>query len=221
MADDTSRLGNRYCTPELLTWVEGVHAPHDEALEQAFTAPGQQGMPAIMVGPSEGRALELLARMVGARRIVEVGTLAGYSTIWLARALGPGGKLWTLESEPAHAEVARRSLERAGLGASVEILVGPALDTLPTIERHGPFDVVFVDADKASYDRYGQWAAAHVRPGGLLLGDNAYLFGELLGDSDRARAMRRFHEAAREYFHTVCLPTPDGLLLGVRKAPAA
>jgi caffeoyl-CoA O-methyltransferase len=99
----------------------------------------------------------------------------------------------------------------------VEVLVGAGLQVLPSLERHGPFDAVFIDADKENYDGYGRWAARHLRPGGLLLGDNAYLFGELLADDARAAAMRRFHEEAAAAFDTTCIPTPDGLLLGIRR----
>jgi len=217
MADADSRSGQTYADPRVLAWLEEVHAPHDPGLAQAFEAPGREGIPAIQVGISEGRALGLLLRMVGARNVVEIGTLAGYSAIWIARALSEGGRLHTIENDPHHAEVAQRNLTAAGVEDRVTIHVGGALDILPTLESHGPFDAVFIDADKGSYDAYGRWAAAHVRQGGLLLGDNAFYFGNLLEESDAASAMRRFHEEAAEAFETVCLPTPDGLLLGLRR----
>lgn len=217
MADPQSRTGARYATPELLSWLDALHAPHDAALSRAFATPEREGIPAIHVGPSEGRLLELLLGLVRAARVVEIGTLAGYSAIRLARALAPGGRLWTLELDETHALAAERNLAAAGLASSVTILRGRALELLPTIEPHGPFDAVFVDADKESYAEYGRWAARNVRPGGLLLGDNAFLFGELLADTPRARAMRLFHEEARVAFDTVCIPTPDGLLLGIKR----
>jgi caffeoyl-CoA O-methyltransferase len=173
-------------------------------------------MPAIQVGPSEGKTLELLLKLAGAKKVVEVGTLAGYSAIRLARALPEDGHLFTIEYEPAHAAVARESIATAGLAGKVTILEGPALAVLSSLEEGGPFDAVFVDADKRNYDLYGRWAAKNLRRGGLLLGDNAYLFGRLLEDSDEAAAMRRFHEEAREHFDTVVVPTPDGLLVGVK-----
>lgn len=217
MADESSRAGTRYADAEVLDWLAGVHAPHDAALARAFEAPEREGMPAIQVGPSEGRTLELLLRLAGARRVVEIGTLAGYSAIWIGRAVGEGGRVWTLESDPGHAEVARRNLEEAGLGDRVRVVVGAALDRLPDLEPEGPFDAVFIDADKGSYDRYGRWAAENLRPGGILLGDNAYFFGKLLAEGDEsAAAMRRFHQEAAERFHSVCLPTPDGLLIGIK-----
>lgn len=217
MADNDSRKGFRYSDPALLDWVDRVHAGHDAGLQAAFDAPDGDRMPAIQVGASEGKLLSLLARMCGARKIVEIGCLAGYSAIRLARGMAPGGQLWSIEYNPEFAEIARANIAGAGLDARVEVVVGAGLDVLPTLETHGPFDLVFIDADKANYDRYGAWAAANLRPGGLLVGDNAYLFGKLLEDSDTAAAMRRFHEQAIEAFDTVCAPTPDGMLLGIKR----
>lgn len=218
MADEKSRAGTRYADAAVLDWLHGVHAPHDEGLAGAFRAPEEAGLPAIMVGPSEGRTLELVLRLVGARRVVEIGTLAGYSAIWMARALPAGGRLWTIEHDPKHAEVARRCFEAAGVADRIELRVGDALEVLPGLEAEGPFDAVFIDADKGNYDRYGRWAADHLRAGGVLLGDNAYYFGKLLAEDDpAAAAMRRFHEEAAARFDSACLPTPDGLLLGIKR----
>lgn len=217
MADQDSRSGTTYVTADVLRWLEQLHAPHDAGLQGAFDAPALHAMPQIQVGPAEGRLLELLAGLVGARRIVEIGTLAGYSAIRLARALPADGRLWTFEIDPRSAEIARGSVAAAGLADRVTVIEGRATERLAEIEHEGPFDVVFVDADKERYDQYGRWAARHTRPGGLLLGDNAFFFGRLLEDSDGARAMRRFHEEARDHYATVCVPTPDGLLLGVRR----
>jgi caffeoyl-CoA O-methyltransferase len=215
MADQDSRQGKRYQTPAISKYVDDTHAGHDAALAQAFAVP--EGIPAIQVGPSEGRLLYLLLRLVGARNVVEVGTLVGYSAIHMARALPPDGHLYTIEFEPKHAEVARANIARAGLSDRITVVVGAALDVLPTLEQHGPFDAVFIDADKVNYDRYGMWATQHLRRGGLVLGDNAYLFGELLDDSDRGRAMRAFHEHVARTCDSVCVPTPDGLVVGIKK----
>ena len=216
MADRDSRSGEAYFDSAILDWTARVHAGHDAALARAFDAPERHGMPAIQLGPSEARLVELLIRLAGARKAVEIGTLAGYSAIRIARALGDGGHLWSVECEPKHAAVARENLSIAGLVRRVTLVEGAGLDLLPALEAHGPFDAVFVDADKANYDAYGRWAARNLRQGGLLLGDNAFLFGRLLEESDEAAAMRRFHEEAARAFDTVCIPTPDGLLVGVR-----
>ena len=216
MADDSSRDGGkRYTTPQLIEYVNRVHAPHDGGLAQAFAVP--QGIPAIQVGPSEGRLLGLLLRLVGAKKVVEVGTLAGYSAIHMARAIGPDGRLWSIEYDPRHAEIARGNLAAAGVAERVTVLVGAGRDVLPTLAGEGPFDAVFIDADKDSYDHYGRWAIEHLRPGGLVLGDNAYLFGNLLADAPTAAAMRAFHEVVAAACDSVCIPTPDGLVLGVKR----
>ncbi len=217
MADQDSRQGTRYTTPELLAYVDRVHAAHDPGLETAFATPEQQDMPAIMVGKSEGRFLELLLRLARAERVVEVGTLAGYSAIRMARAVGPSGRIYTIESNPEYATRARSNIAEAGLAAVIEVVVGTGVQMLPTLVEHGPFDAVFIDADKASYDHYGRWARDNLRPGGLLIGDNAYLFGKLMDEDDTAAAMRRFHEEAAAHFDSVCVPTPDGMVLGMRR----
>ncbi len=221
MADLDSRQGHRYDSPEILAYVNELHAGHDGAhgsgLASAFAAPELQGLPAIQVGMSEGKLLTLLLRLVGAKKVVEFGTLAGYSAIRMAQALPSDGRLWTLELEEMHAAVARDNLAMAGLSDRVKVLVGPALEALPQLESEGPFDAVFLDADKGRYDLYGRWAAANLRRGGLLLVDNAYYFGQLLDHSPDAVAVRRCHEEAALAFDTVCIPTPDGLILGIKK----
>lgn len=217
MADTDSRAGLTYATREILDWVARVHAPHDAALARAFDAPAAHGMPAIQLGASEAKVVALLLRLAGARKVVEIGTLAGYSALVMARALPEDGRLWTVEFDPRHAAVARGNLAAAGVAERVTVLEGAGLDVLPSLEEETPFDAVFVDADKRNYDAYGRWAAKHVRKGGLLVGDNAFLFGRLLEDSEEGAAMRRFHEEAREAFETACLPTPDGMLIGVRR----
>ena len=174
MADPSSRTGARYAPPEVLVYLQGVHAGHDAALTRAFDAPEAAGMPAIQVAPAEGKLLGLLLSMVGARKVVEVGTLAGYSAMRMARSLGPDGHLWTIENNPKHHEVAQENLRAAGLGERVTCLLGDGVALLEGLASEGPFDAVFIDADKGNYDRYGRWAAANLRPGGLLLGDNAF-----------------------------------------------
>ncbi|HEX4452603.1 MAG TPA: O-methyltransferase [Kofleriaceae bacterium] len=214
MADNDSRAGARYDSRDIIDYVTRVHAAHDVALAHAFATPAF--MPAIQLGQSEGRLLQLLIKLARAEKVVEVGTLAGYSAIHIARALPSQGRLWTVEYEPKHAEVARANLAAAGL-TNVDVVVGAGRDVLPTIEHHGPFDAVFIDADKANYDHYGRWAIANLRPGGIVIGDNAYYFGDLLADSPSATAMRAFHELVAAACDSVCIPTPDGLVLGLKR----
>jgi caffeoyl-CoA O-methyltransferase len=215
MADKDSREGKRYQTPEIIKYVNETHAPHDAGLAAAFAVP--EGIPAIQVGPSEGKLLYLLLRMINANKVVEVGTLVGYSAIQMARALPAGGQLYSIEFDAKHADVARKNIERAGLADRITVIVGAGLDVLPTLEQHGPFDAVFIDADKINYDKYGSWATQHLRKGGLVLGDNAYLFGELLDDNERGRGMRAFHEHVAKTCESVCMPTPDGLVVGIKR----
>jgi predicted O-methyltransferase YrrM len=157
-------------------------APPDPALEAAVEASAAAGLPAHGVSPSQGKLLQLLARIQGARSILELGTLGGYSTIWLARALPPGGSLITVETEPAYADVARANVARAGLDDLVELRVGPALEILPqlAVEGRGPFDLVFVDADKATSPEYFGWALRLSRPGSLIVADNVVRGGAVL-----------------------------------------
>lgn len=216
MADPDSRTGLHYGSPEVARFVDDLHAPHDAPLARAFAAPEREGMPAIQVARAEGKLLELVAALIGAQKIVEIGTLAGYSAIRLARGLAPGGHLWSLEIDPHHAEVARANVEAAGLADRVTVLVGDAIERLPSLEPQGPFDLVFLDADKGRYDQYLRWAIGNLRKGGVLLGDNAYFFGNLLAQSPDAEAMRRFHREAAAALATTCIATPDGLLLGLK-----
>lgn len=174
-------------------------APEDEALQEALDAAAAAGLPQIQVSPPQGRLLQILARAIGARAVLEFGTLGGYSTILLARALPDGGRLITLEANPDYAEVARASIERAGVGEVVELRVGPALETLPLLEDEGagPFDLVFIDADKVNTPAYFAWALEHSRPGALIVADNVVRGGTLAeeaSDDPATRAQRRLHE---------------------------
>ena len=157
----------------------------DPVLTEALADSDAAGLPQIAVSPQQGKFLSLLAAATGARRILEIGTLGGYSTIWLARGAGPDGRITTLEYEPKHAEVARANVDRAGVGDRVEILVGPALDNLPGVTG-GPFDLVFIDADKENNPGYLDWAVKLTRPGSLIVVDNVIREGGILSPGDDA-----------------------------------
>lgn len=171
----------------------------DAALDRAVAAAEQAQLPAIAVTPPQGMLLHIIALIQGAQRILEIGTLGGYSTIWLARALPPRGRLISLEVDPRCAQTAKASIESAGLRDRVEVLLGPALQTLQRMHSEGvePFDLVFIDADKPSTPDYFQWALRHSRPGGLIIADNVVI-GGALADADttdvRAQGGRRLHE---------------------------
>jgi predicted O-methyltransferase YrrM len=171
----------------------------DAALEAALKASADAGLPPINVAPNQGRLLHLLARIHGARTILEIGTLGGYSTIWLARALPVGGRLITLEAEPTHAEVARANLARAGLADVVDVRVGRALDTLPQLaaEAMEPFDLTFIDADKENNPAYLTWALQLSRPGSVIIVDNVVRGGAIIDasrDDPAVRGVRQLYE---------------------------
>jgi predicted O-methyltransferase YrrM len=190
---------------ELRVWTavdwyyEGLLEPSDPALEATLLASRAAGLPDIQVSPLQGRWLHLLARALRARRILEIGTLGGYSTIWLGQALPPDGQLITVELDPKHAAIARANLARAGLEHRVEVRLGPALEVLPGLlqKGEGPFDLVFIDADKPSYAEYLEWAVRLSRRGTIILADNVVRRGDIVeaGSSDPAvQGVRRMNE---------------------------
>jgi|ERR1700733_2263529 len=172
---------------------------HDQALQETLDDAEVAGLPQIQVSPPQGKLLQMLARLQGARTVLEFGTLGGYSAILLARALPPGGRLITLEANAEYAAVARASIERAGLGGVVDLRVGPALETLPDLaeEGAGPFDLTFIDADKVNTPDYFAWALDHSRSGSLIVADNVVRGGSLAeaaSDDLATQAQRRLHE---------------------------
>jgi caffeoyl-CoA O-methyltransferase len=171
----------------------------DEALRAVGESIAESGMPQISVSPAQGKLLHILALLCNARSILELGTLGGYSTIWMGRALPPGGRLITIEADPRYADVATRNLARAGLEDRVEVRVGRALDLLPRLDAEGagPFDMIFIDADKPPYAEYLRWSIRLARPGSLIVADNVVREGAVLdGDSkdERVKGIRRFNE---------------------------
>jgi predicted O-methyltransferase YrrM len=198
-------------------YVTSLLAPPDEALDAAVRAGEAAGLPQIQVSPPQGKLLHLLAKTIGASSILEFGTLAGYSTIWLARALPADGRLITLEANPKYAEVATASIAAAGLGEVVEVRVGPALDQIPQLEADGvgPFDLTFIDADKVHTPDYFAWALERSRQGSLIIADNVIRDGRLVDheDDDPAiAAQRRFHEqlAAESRVEATTIQTVGG-----------
>lgn len=192
---------NRDSTTKLLgdidAYVEGLFAPPDEALEAALRESRDAGLPEINVSPNEGRLLQLFTELVGARRILEIGTLGGYSAIHFARALPEDGTLISLEINERHAEVAQANVERAGLSGKVEVRVGDARKLLASLVEsgEGPFDLVFIDADKEGYPEYLDWSLRLAQPGSLILADNTVRGGSVLDPQDgSARATREFNE---------------------------
>ena len=180
-------------------YFDTVLVAQDSALEDALAAAAAEKLPAIQVSSGQGKLMHLLARILGARKILEVGTLGGYSTIWMARALPEGGRLITLEADPKHADVARRNFERAGVDGKIELRLGKALDTLPKIaaEGLGPFDLFFIDANKSNMPEYFEWSLKLARTGSVIIADNVVRGGAVLeADSKDAdiQGVRRFLE---------------------------
>ena len=205
-----------------------LFAPEDQALDEALEASQDAGLPAIQVSAPQGKLLHLMARMCGARHVLEIGTLGGYSTIWLARALPPaaeGGRLVTLEYEPKHAEVARANLARAGLADRVEVIVGPALQSLPELTASEPFDFIFIDADKTNYPGYFDWSLKLSRPGTVIVADNIVRKGavtDAASNDPNVRGVRQFNErlvaskrVTATAIQTVGVKGYDGFVIGI------
>jgi predicted O-methyltransferase YrrM len=180
-------------------YITDLLVPPDPALEAALQAANAAGLPPIQVSPAQGKMLHLLARACGARQVLEIGTLGGYSTIWLARALPAGGRVVTLEADPKHAEVALANFSRAGLAGVIELRLGPALETLPKLaaEGRGPFDLIFIDANKSQMPEYFDWALKLARAGTVIIADNVIRDGGVLDASSSdvdIQGVRRFNE---------------------------
>jgi caffeoyl-CoA O-methyltransferase len=200
-------------------YISALFAPEDELLVSLREEADRTGLPPIAVSADEGRLLQVLLASIGARRVLEVGTLGGYSAIWMARALPADGELVSIEIEPRHAEFARRYVERAGLSDRVEIRVGRALDVLPSLDGE-QFDAVFIDADKEPMPTYFEWAIRLLRPGGLVIADNTLWGGKVFDDAEndeKTKAVREFNRrmASDPRILSILVPTHDGVAIGV------
>lgn len=202
-------------------YVTELFAAEDPVLSAIRARHEALNLPPILISPDEGKLLYVLLRAVGAARVLEIGALAGYSGVWIARALAPGGALITIEKDPRHAELARRAYGEAHLAERVRLIEGAALDVLPTLAPG--FDAVFVDADKAPLPEYFDWSLRLLRPGGLLLCDNAFFHGAVVDPSDRSpdvEGVRAFNRLAATDARVVAAVAPirDGLVIGVKVA---
>jgi caffeoyl-CoA O-methyltransferase len=180
-------------------YISDLLAEEDDALKAVEQSIYDQGIPQISVSPNQGKFLQIMATLCGARNILEIGTLAGYSTIWMARALPEGGRMVTLEYDALHARVARENIERAGLSEKVEVRLGKAIDILPQLEQEGagPFDMIFIDADKPPYPEYYEWALKLSRPGTLIIADNVIREGQVLDPNspdEKVQGVQRLNE---------------------------
>ena len=205
---------------ECSRYVADLFAAEDEVLKDLRREMAELDMPEIYIGAEEGRLLQVLLKAIGARRVVELGTLGGYSAIWMARALPADGCLVSVEMEPERSRLARRFIARAGLDDRVEVREGVALDLLDELAASGPFDAVFIDADKENYPRYLEWSIENVRAGGLVIGDNAFKGGRVVetGSEDPGVAgIQKFNRALAEdsRLTSIIIPTRDGVAIAV------
>jgi predicted O-methyltransferase YrrM len=201
-------------------YVAGLFAPEDEVLTDLRRAMRESGLPEIFISPAEGRLLQVLLKGIGARKAVELGTLGGYSAIWMARALPTDGLLITIERERERADLARHYLARAGVGDRVEVRIGEARELLEQIGPEGPFDAVFIDADKESYPAYLEWCSANIRRGGLVIADNAFKDGDVLeteSDDPAVLGIQEFNRrVARDpRFTSIVVPIRDGVAIAL------
>jgi caffeoyl-CoA O-methyltransferase len=207
-------------TDELSQYVGSVFVRQDETLAQVREMIPQKGLPAIYIQPEEGRFLPILVRAINAERAIEIGSLGGYSGIWIARGLSPGGKLITLEKDPYHAQVAREHFIQAGLADRVEVRQGDAHQLLRTLAAEGPFDFVFIDAEKPGYADYLEWAIPNTRVGGVIAAHNAFQQGEVAhhNPKDNAVLMDTFNRqaAADPRLLSTIFPAGDGTLIAVK-----
>jgi len=207
---------------QVSSYITNLFAGDDSALVYARDQSSRQGLPAISILPEEGRFLQFLVRACGARKAVEIGTLGGYSGIWIARGLLPGGKLYTLDKEPQHAAVARNNFAAAGLSEVVEVRVGEAIELLGDLDAEAPFDFVFIDADKAGYPVYFEWALNHTRGRGIIAAHNAFQEGSVAGtmqDTEQSILMRQFNQqvAGDKRLVSTIYPAGDGTLIAVKR----
>ncbi len=200
-------------------YVTELFATEDAVLEHIQAETRRNEMPQISLAAHEGRLLQFLMHAIGARKVVEIGTLAGYSGTWLGRALPADGKLYTLEVNPKHAGVARANFARAGLDGKVELIEGPALESLEKIISSGPFDFVFIDANKEGYPAYLEWAITNLRPGGIVSAHNAFRGGRVIApSSEDDLGMHQFNQllAGEKHLFSTILAVGDGMAVGIK-----
>lgn len=204
-------------------YIQTLFAQQDEAQAYALEDSQRQGLPAIQINPEEGRFIQLLVRASGGSKALEIGTLGGYSGIWIARGLSPGGKLFTLEKDPQHATVAKDHFHRAGVANLVDIRLGDAHTSLKDLAGEAPFDFVFIDAEKIGYANYYSWAIEHLRIGGIIAAHNALRGGavyDLANQDESVLALRNFNQQVASDYRVLSsiYPAGDGTLVAVRVA---
>ena len=206
---------------QLSSYVQSLFAVEDEDLMEARENSVKNGLPAMNINAEEGRFLQFLVRLIGARNAVEIGTFFGYSSTWIARGLNPGGNLVTIEKDPKHAEIAMQNINSAGLSEIIDLHVGDAKQILNQVQEHGPFDFVFIDADRANYPYFFEWALEHLRVGGIIAVHNAFMKGSIAGigeDQEHSALMRQFNRQVAEDARLIStiFPAGDGTLIAIK-----
>lgn len=210
--------------PKIADYVEKIFKPEDAVLKEIVERTKKEGLPEIQLSAIDALHLEVIARLVGAKKAVEIGTLAGYSGVSILRGMGKAGELHTFEVDRKHADVAKESFKKAGFEKQAIVYVGPALDNLPKIEKMGPFDLVFIDADKVSYPKYLRWAEKNLRLGGVVVADNTFAFGMIAdqlfnssSEEEDVKALRAFNQEVAQggHFLGTIFPTGEGLTVAV------
>ena len=219
-----ARLGQN--DPKIAEYVEDLFQPLDPVLKDINSRALESGLPEIQVDPMDGLHIEVITRAMGAKKAVEIGTLAGYSGTCICRGMGPEGKLYTFELNDKNASISKESFKKAGFENNAEIIVGPALLNLPRISKLGPFDLVFIDADKEGYPSYLRWAIENLRIGGVILADNTFGWGDVVDsrydknplEKPTITALRAFNKecAQSERLRSTIIPTTEGLTLAVK-----
>lgn len=222
-----SHTGTESRTPETEGWGAETFAPEPADLAAARALADERGIPPISLAASEGQLMQVLLRLHGSKKVVEVGTLFGYSAVWIARSLPADGHLWTLEMDSLHADTAEEVFRMTGVSEKVTLVRGPGNDGLGSIESDGPFDAIFLDADKAGYPGYLDWAESHVRAGGLIIGDNTYAFGRIHRDAESLDPSQRPGTTGLQAFNRrladperyvgTLLPTGQGMTVAIKK----
>ncbi len=208
-----------------ISYIKGLFAPEDTTLKAVTQSIVVNNLRAINVGADEGKLLQILLKLHGAQKIVEVGTLVGYSTIWLARALPEGGKVYSFERDEKTAQVAKDNIKNSDVNDKIEVIVGDAHEMLKTIEGNGPFDAMFIDAEKGGYCKYLDWAEKNLRKGGLIIGDNTFLFGQVYEDEVEEKyrkeipVMKEFNRrlADTSKYDGIIIPTVEGMTVAIKK----
>jgi len=207
---------------DVLQYVRDLYQYDDALLAELLEASHAKGLPMINIGPEEGKLLQMLVVASGGRRVLEIGTLGGYSALWMGRGLAPDGRLITVEISPEHADLARDFIRRAGLDAKIEVRVGPATEMLPTLVPEGPFDLAFIDANKEDYPTYLDWCLRLVRPGGWITAHNTFGWGQVADptvEDPNIAAIRAFNRAVARHPELLAtiIPVADGLTLALKR----